>query len=173
VVALLICVLDGKPVIFWQVRVGKDGSEFWFPKFRTMYPGAEHMHCALLDYNDHPGSVTFKIKDDPRISPLGRVLRALSLDELPQLWSVLKGDMSMVGPRPPLPGEVMQYSALERRRLEVRPGLTCFWQIAGRSLIPFDQQVVLDIQYIETQSLWLDLKLLLLTIPAVCSCRGA
>ncbi len=172
-VAAVIKLADGGPVIFWQKRVGHFGREFWFPKFRSMRVGAEHLHEALLPKNDHPHGPTFKMKEDPRMTGIGRVVRTLSIDELPQLWSVLVGDMSLVGPRPPLPREVAQYSPTQLRRLEVRPGLTCIWQVSGRSTLSFSDQVLLDIEYIEKRSLWLDLKLLALTIPAVLSCRGA
>ena len=113
------------------------------------------------------------MKNDPRIIPIGRFIRKASIDELPQLWNVLKGDMSLVGPRPALPSEVNQYSLQDRQRLEVIPGITCIWQVSGRSNIPFPQQVELDTEYIQSQSLLLDLKLLLKTIPAVLLSRGA
>lgn len=172
-IALAIRLADGAPVIHWQLRVGHRGRPFWFPKFRSMSVGAEDLHESLREQNDHAGSITFKMRRDPRITRLGRILRTLSLDELPQLWSVLRGDMSLVGPRPPLPCEVDEYTPRQRRRLEVKPGLTCVWQVSGRSRIPFERQVELDIEYIERQSLGLDLALLLKTIPAVVSCRGA
>ena len=127
----------------------------------------------MLHHNDHGESITFKMKNDPRVTRVGRVIRTLSLDELPQLYCVLKGDMSLVGPRPPLPDEVARYSPTELRRLEVKPGLTCLWQVSGRSLIPFEEQVELDIIYIERQSFRLDLELLVRTVPAVLSCKGA
>ena len=123
--------------------------------------------------NDHDESITFKMKRDPRVTWIGRIIRKLSLDELPQLWCVLKGEMSLVGPRPPVPSEVAQYTLADRRRLEAVPGLTCIWQVSGRGDIPFDQQVQLDVQYIESQSLWLDIKLLFRTVPAVLFGRGA
>jgi lipopolysaccharide/colanic/teichoic acid biosynthesis glycosyltransferase len=119
------------------------------------------------------GGVIFKMKNDPRIIPIGRFIRKASIDELPQLWNVLKGDMSLVGPRPALPSEVNQYSLQDRQRLEVIPGITCIWQVSGRSNIPFPQQVQLDTEYIQSQSLLLDIKLLLKTIPAVLLSRGA
>jgi lipopolysaccharide/colanic/teichoic acid biosynthesis glycosyltransferase len=119
------------------------------------------------------GGVIFKMKHDPRITRVGRYIRRASIDELPQLWNVLKGDMSLVGPRPPVPSEVSQYTLSDRRRLEAKPGITCVWQVSGRSDIPFEQQVELDFAYIESQSLWMDIKLLLKTIPAVLLGRGA
>lgn len=172
--ALAIKVTDRGPVLFWQRRVGQGGREFWFPKLRSMHVGAEHIHDALARHNDHGhGSVTFKMRADPRITAVGRVLRTLSVDELPQLWCVLRGDMSLVGPRPPLPTEVMRYSATQLRRLEVKPGITGLWQVRGRSTISFEGQLALDIEYIERQSLQADLQILFRTIPAVVSCKGA
>jgi lipopolysaccharide/colanic/teichoic acid biosynthesis glycosyltransferase len=162
---------DRGPILFWQARVGRWGREFPFPKFRSMVPNAEQLRCIVESH--HVDSITFKAKNDPRVTRLGRVLRKFSLDELPQLWCVLKGEMSLVGPRPPLPSEVAQYTLTDRRRLDVVPGLTCIWQTSGRSTLPFAQQLELDVQYIQSQSLWLDFKLLLKTIPAVLSGKGA
>jgi lipopolysaccharide/colanic/teichoic acid biosynthesis glycosyltransferase len=172
-VAALVKLTDRGPVLFWQKRVGRGGREFWMPKFRSMVPNAEKLKDLLGLHNDHGSSVTFKMKRDPRITRVGRILRKLSLDELPQLWCVLVGDMSLVGPRPPLPREVARYTRREFRRLEVTPGLTCVWQVSGRGDLPFDKQVELDLQYIDNQSLWLDVKLLALTVPAVLFGRGA
>jgi lipopolysaccharide/colanic/teichoic acid biosynthesis glycosyltransferase len=172
-VALLIKLNDGGPVLFWQKRVGHRGRTFWFPKFRSMVVNAEAIKRQLLARNDHGDSVTFKMKRDPRVTWIGRIIRKLSIDELPQLWCVLKGEMSMVGPRPPVPQEVAKYTLQQRRRLEVTPGLTCLWQINGRGDIPFARQVELDIEYIESQSLRTDLCILLKTIPAVLLGRGA
>lgn len=172
-VSLLIKLTDGGPILFWQVRVGRWGAEFPFPKFRTMVVNAEQLKDTLLDENDHKDGVTFKMKDDPRVTWIGRILRKLSIDELPQLWCVLKGEMSLVGPRPAVPREVARYTLAHRRRLDCTPGLTCFWQVRGRGDIPFPQQVQLDVQYIESRSFWLDLKLLLLTVPAVLLGKGA
>jgi lipopolysaccharide/colanic/teichoic acid biosynthesis glycosyltransferase len=173
VIALTVKLSDSGPMLFWQERVGKGGRRFWFPKFRSMCVGGDRIHHLMLHHNDHGDSITFKMRNDPRVTRVGRLLRILSLDELPQLYSVLRGDMSLVGPRPPLPTEVELYSPMELRRLQVKPGLTCLWQVNGRSLIPFDRQVTLDLEYIERQSLWLDLELLARTIPAVLSCKGA
>lgn len=173
VVMLLIKLTDGGPSLFWQSRVGYRGREFRFPKFRSMVVNAEQLRKELLAQNDHDDSVTFKMKKDPRITWIGRIIRRGSIDELPQLWCVLKGEMSLVGPRPPLPSEVEQYTVADRRRLEATPGLTCFWQVMGRGEIPFDRQVELDAQYIESQSIWLDVKLLFMTIPAVLFGKGA
>jgi lipopolysaccharide/colanic/teichoic acid biosynthesis glycosyltransferase len=172
-VAALIKLTDGGPVFFWQTRVGQYGREFPFPKFRSMVVNAEAMKDFLLNQSDHKDSVTFKMKKDPRITWIGSIIRKLSIDELPQLWCVLKGDMSLVGPRPPVPREVAEYTLADRRRLDAIPGLTCIWQVSGRSDIPFPQQVQLDVQYIESQSIGLDVKLLLQTVPAVLFGKGA
>jgi lipopolysaccharide/colanic/teichoic acid biosynthesis glycosyltransferase len=173
-VAAAIKLTDGGPVLFWQSRVGRWGREFPFPKFRSMVVNAEKLKDTLLAQNQHGGDgVTFKMKRDPRVTWIGRIIRKLSVDELPQLWCVLKGDMSLVGPRPPVPREVAKYTLADRRRLDATPGLTCIWQVSGRGDIPFAQQVQLDVQYIESQSVWLDIKLLLKTVPAVLAGRGA
>jgi len=172
-VAALIELTDGGPVLFWQTRVGRWGREFSFPKFRSMVVDAEARKDSLLQENHHGNSVTFKMKRDPRVTWIGRIIRKLSIDELPQLWNVLRGDMSLVGPRPPVPKEVAEYTLEDRRRLDATPGLTCIWQISGRGDIPFPEQVRLDVEYIESQSLWLDVKLLVKTVPAVLLGRGA
>jgi len=172
-VALAIKLTDRGPVLFWQKRVGQWGREFPFPKFRSMVVNAEALKDQLLEQNQHGQSVTFKMKKDPRITWIGRIIRRTSIDELPQLWCVLRGDMSLVGPRPPVPREVALYTLQDRRRLDVIPGLTCIWQVEGRGDIPFDQQVQMDIAYIESQSFWFDLKLLLKTVPAVLIGKGA
>jgi len=172
-VAACVKVTDGGPVLFWQARVGQWGREFPFPKFRSMVMNAEKLKDTLLAQNQHGDGVTFKMKKDPRVTWIGRIIRKLSIDELPQLWCVLKGDMSLVGPRPPVPREVRLYTLADRRRLDVTPGLTCIWQVSGRGDIPFPQQVQLDLQYIESQSFWLDVKLLLATVPAVLLGKGA
>ncbi len=173
-VALAIKLTDHGPVLFWQTRVGQYGREFPFPKYRSMVVNAEALKDKLLEQNQHGGEgITFKMKKDPRITWIGRIIRKLSIDELPQLWNVLIGDMSLVGPRPPVPREVALYTLSDRRRLDVIPGLTCIWQVSGRSDIPFDRQVELDVQYIQSQSLWLDVKLLFMTIPAVLLGKGA
>lgn len=161
------------PVMFWQRRVGCAGREFWFPKLRSMIVGAEDLQPALIPFNVHGNGVTFKMKRDPRITRVGRLIRTLSIDELPQLWCVINGDMSLVGPRPPLPAEVARYTPTERRRLEVTPGLTGLWQVQGRSTIPFEGQVHLDLEYINSRGLGTDLKILLQTVRAVLSCKGA
>jgi lipopolysaccharide/colanic/teichoic acid biosynthesis glycosyltransferase len=174
VVALLIRLQDRGPVLYWQRRVGRDGEEFAFPKFRSMYVDSDARRAALLALNQHGDQgVTFKMRGDPRVTPVGRFIRRTSIDELPQLWCVLHGDMSLVGPRPPLVSEVARYSMADRARLSVTPGLTCVWQVSGRAEIPFPEQVRMDLDYIREQSLWADIKLLLKTIPAVIKGRGA
>ena len=161
------------PAFFRQTRVGKDGRHFTLWKFRSMYLDAETRFGEVASADRVSGGVRFKMKDDPRITRVGRILRMTSMDELPQLWNVLLGDMSLVGPRPPVPPEVDLYGGVERRRLEVMPGLTCIWQVSGRSDIPFEQQVEMDLTYVHDQSWTLDLQLLLQTIPAVLTARGA
>ena len=171
--ALIVKLTDGGPALHWQMRVGRWGKEFPFPKFRSMRMDAEKLLESLLSENQHQAGVTFKIRRDPRVTRIGALLRRFSLDELPQIWCVLKGEMSLVGPRPPLPREVQYYSLNDRRRLDVKPGLTCIWQVSGRSDIPFPEQVKLDVDYIERRSLWLDLQLLARTVSAVISGKGA
>lgn len=171
--AILIKLEDGGPVFFNQIRVGKHGRWFHMYKFRSMRPDAEERLQELLDRNEHETGVTFKIKNDPRITRVGRWLRKFSFDELPQLVNVLRGDMSLVGPRPPVPREVEQYSLADRRRLLVKPGITCIWQISGRANIDFHGQVELDVRYIETRTFTSDLRILCKTVPAVMSGSGA
>ena len=161
------------PAFFSQVRVGRRGRTFVCWKFRSMVADAEAQKALLLARNEMSGGVTFKMAHDPRVTRLGRVLRRFSLDELPQLWNVLRGEMSLVGPRPALPSEVAQYGPEERRRLEVKPGLTGLWQVRGRSELAFAEQVQLDVAYVESQSFLGDLRILLATIPAVLLGRGA
>ncbi len=174
IIALLIKGTDGGPVFYFQDRVGKWGKVFRFPKFRSMVMNSDALQKTLEQQNQHGGEgVTFKMKRDPRITWIGRFIRRASIDELPQLWCVLKGDMSLVGPRPALPREVARYSLDDRRRLDVIPGLTCLWQIQGRSEIPFPEQVELDVDYIESQSLVADVKMLAKTVPAVVKGKGA
>jgi len=173
-VALGIYLQDRGPVLYWQKRVGTRGLEFAFPKFRSMCVDSDAMRAKIAAQNQHGSDgVTFKMKRDPRITPIGRFIRRFSIDELPQLWCVLNGNMTLVGPRPPLPGEVAKYSLRDRERLIVTPGLTCIWQVNGRSEIPFDQQVEMDLDYIHQRSLWTDIKLLAKTIPAVIFGKGA
>ncbi len=172
-IALAVWVEDGGPVFFAQTRVGRYGAHFKMYKIRSMCLDAEQRLKELLGKNRHQEGITFKIKDDPRITRVGRWLRKYSFDELPQLYNVLIGDMSLVGPRPPLPREVALYSLADRRRLAARPGITCLWQISGRSEIDFSGQVKLDVDYIERQSFWRDLHILARTVPAVLSGKGA
>jgi lipopolysaccharide/colanic/teichoic acid biosynthesis glycosyltransferase len=165
--------LDGGPSIFAQTRVGRHGREFKMFKFRSMRPDAEELLAGLLAANQHQKGITFKIKDDPRVTPIGRWLRRYSLDELPQFYNVFRGDMSLVGPRPPVPREVALYTLADRRRLSVKPGITCIWQISGRAEIDFPGQVRLDVNYIESQSLGQDIKILAKTPKAVVFGSGA
>lgn len=134
---------------------------------------ADKMKDQLSEENESKDGVIFKMKNDPRITKVGKVIRKFSIDELPQLFNVLIGDMSLVGPRPPVPKEVAEYTLEDRKRLHIKPGITCIWQISGRSDIPFKQQVELDMKYISSQSLWTDMKILILTIPAVITGKGA
>ena len=173
IVALLIRLESTGPALFSQTRVGLRGRPFTLWKFRSMRNDAESQRAALEAENEMEGGVTFKVRRDPRITRIGRIIRKLSIDELPQLWNVLIGDMTIVGPRPPIPSEVAGYNLYQRQRLAVKPGLTCLWQVSGRSDIPFDQQVELDLQYIRTRSLRGDLLLMLRTVPTVISGRGA
>lgn len=172
-VAILIKLEDRGPVFLAQTRVGLHGREFKMFKFRSMIVNAEAKLQDLLAQNQHAGGVTFKIKDDPRITRVGKWLRKFSIDEFPQFWNVLRGDMSIVGPRPCLPREVEHYTLEQRRRLEVTPGLTCLWQIGGRAEIDFSGQVQLDVRYIESQTFWGDLIILAKTVPAVLLSKGA
>jgi exopolysaccharide biosynthesis polyprenyl glycosylphosphotransferase len=160
------------PVLFRQRRVGLNGRTFEILKFRSMYVDAEARLEALLAHNEMSGPV-FKMSKDPRVTRVGRLIRRASLDEFPQFWNVLRGEMSVVGPRPPLPAEVRQYKRWQRRRLSVRPGITCIWQISGRNEIDFDRWMELDLQYIDGWSLWRDLQICLRTIPALLTARGA
>ena len=172
-VAIAIRLDSPGPVLFPQSRVGKNGRTFRCWKFRSMFVDAEARKAALMAENEMAGGVIFKMKRDPRITRVGRFIRKASIDELPQLWNVFTGDMSLVGPRPAVPSEVAQYTPYERQRLAVKPGITCFWQVSGRSNLPFDEQVRLDIHYAQVRSLWVDITLLLRTVPAVLFARGA
>jgi exopolysaccharide biosynthesis polyprenyl glycosylphosphotransferase len=171
IAALAIRCTSRGPIFFRQIRCGLYGRPFAMIKLRTMVVDAEARQKDVLYLNEMGGPV-FKIENDPRITPVGRWLRAFSIDELPQLWNILMGDMSLVGPRPPIPSEVAQYQTSERRRLSMRPGLTCLWQVSGRNRIGFDDWVKLDLQYIDSWSLSNDLRILLLTVPAVLSGGG-
>ncbi|MDM8530228.1 undecaprenyl-phosphate glucose phosphotransferase [Anaerolineales bacterium HSG25] len=170
--ALMIKLESPGPVLFEQIRVGKDGSRFTIYKFRSMVQNAEAQKAALQKYNEADGAL-FKMKDDPRVTRIGRFLRRTSLDELPQMYNVIMGDMSLVGPRPALPTEVAQYQEWHRRRLEAAPGITGLGQVNGRSKLSFDEVALLDIYYIENWSLYLDTKILLQTIPRVILGSGA
>lgn len=163
--------LDGGPVFFLQTRMGLHGRHFKCLKFRTMVVNAESMQQSLQSLNEQQGPV-FKIKNDPRVTKIGRFLRKTSLDELPQFFNVLQGNMSIVGPRPPIPSEVKQYERWQTRRLSMKPGITCIWQVSGRNNIPFEQWMKLDMQYIDTWSLKLDIIILLKTIKVVLSGNG-
>lgn len=171
-VAILIEWDSPGPALFPQVRVGRDGRQFTLYKFRSMIIGADEAKDRLQDLNEATGPL-FKIRDDPRLTRVGRWLRRLSIDELPQLWNVLKGDMSLVGPRPPVPAEVDQYQPWHRKRLLVSPGVTGLWQVSGRSELTFDEMVMLDLFYAENWSLGLDFKIMLRTIPTVIMGTGA
>ena len=173
IVSVLIVLEDGWPVLYVQQRVGINGRIFNFYKFRSMRRGADRLKDHLMEQNESTDGVIFKMKHDPRITRVGRFLRRFSIDETPQFFNVLAGDLSLVGPRPPLPSEVAQYTLEERKRLHVKPGLTCLWQIGGRSEIPFEQQVRLDMEYIHSRSIWQDVRIMLKTIPAVLFGRGA
>ncbi len=172
ILALLIKLDDPGPVLFKQKRVGKNGEEFWFYKFRSMVSDAEARRHLLECSNERSGPV-FKMRNDPRVTRVGRFLRKFSLDELPQFINVLKGDMSLVGPRPALPGEVAMYSPHQRQRLLCLPGVTGLWQVSGRASLSFERSIELDLYYIEHQSLVLYIRILLMTIPAVLRADGA
>ena len=168
-----IIIEDGWPVFYSQDRVGQNGRVFRFYKFRSMVRNADKIKEQLKEQNESGDGVIFKMKHDPRVTKIGRFIRRYSLDELPQLFNVFIGDMSLVGPRPPIPAEVAEYTLEERKRLHVKPGITCIWQVSGRSDIPFKEQVQLDVQYIRSQGIWNDFLLLLKTIPAVLLGKGA
>ena len=173
VVAILIR-RDGGPAFFKQVRVGKDGKTFMLYKFRSMVVGADspEMLAKVQELNELDGPA-FKASKDPRITPVGRFLRKTSIDELPQLINILRNEMTIVGPRPPLVHEVGRYDDYQKQRLSVKQGLTCFWQCSGRNNLSFDEWIELDLDYIEQRSLWTDLKILIKTVPAVLSGDGA
>lgn len=160
------------PILYVSKRVGLCGKVFDFYKFRSMYVDADQKRVALEQANEKDGPI-FKMKRDPRITPIGRFLRKFSLDELPQFYNVLKGDMSLVGPRPPLVHEVERYSSFEQERLTIRPGLTCYWQIMGRSDLSFEEWMILDHRYLREMSLWTDMKIMVKTPLAVLLGKGA
>ncbi|MFI5370540.1 MAG: sugar transferase [Candidatus Eisenbacteria bacterium] len=171
-VAIAIKLESRGPVLYRSTRIGKDGRPFEFLKFRSMMDGADQHRQTLSHLNEMDGP-TFKISRDPRVTRVGRLLRVSSIDEIPQFLNVLRGEMSLVGPRPPIPEEVAQYEPWQCRRLDVRPGITCLWQISGRSTLSFKEWMRLDLEYIKHQSFWLDMRILLRTIPAVLSREGA
>ena len=172
IAGLAVALTSRGPVLFVHDRVGKAGRVFRLLKFRTMNHGAHDVKAEVAHLNETNGPV-FKIRSDPRLTRIGRTLRKTSIDELPQLINVIRGEMSLVGPRPPLPEEVKTYGPREHQRLSVKPGLTCIWQVSGRSDLDFDTWVAMDIEYIESWNLRLDLRLLLDTVPAVVTGRGA
>jgi lipopolysaccharide/colanic/teichoic acid biosynthesis glycosyltransferase len=169
--AILVKLTSPGPVIFRQERCGLNGRRFTLFKFRSMVQDAEARRAALEHLNEK--QTVFKIRNDPRLTPVGRILRKFSIDELPQLWNIVRGDMSIVGPRPPIASEVENYARWQRRRLRMRPGLTCLWAIEGRDQLDFDTMMRKDLQYIDTWSLGLDLRIMLLTIPLVLTGKGA
>jgi exopolysaccharide biosynthesis polyprenyl glycosylphosphotransferase len=171
VTAILVRLREGSPVIFRQTRVGLHGRPFTILKFRTMAPDAEQRLHEVAYLNEREGAA-FKASNDPRMSPIGRRLRRTSIDELPQLWNVLRGEMSLVGPRPPLPQEVLQYDIWHRRRLSMKPGITGLWQVESRNEPSFDRWVELDLSYIDRWTLWLDFRILFRTMPGVIMARG-
>ena len=163
IIAIIIKFTSKGPVFFSQKRVGRNGKEFDMYKFRSMVVNAEELKEKLAAQNEMSGPM-FKMKDDPRVTKVGKFIRKTSLDELPQLWNVLKGDMSLVGPRPSLPKEVAQFEDWMYKRLEVKPGLTCYWQVSGRNNIDFEDWMKLDIRYVEEKNLWIDIKLIFKTV---------
>lgn len=173
IVALLIYLDDKGSPIFSQVRFTENGKSFRMYKFRSMCMNAEERLKEVQHMNESKDGVIFKIKDDPRITKIGKFIRKTSIDELPQLFNILMGDMSIVGPRPPIAREVVQYTSYQMNRFLVKGGLTCFWQCSGRSNIGFEEQVEMDIKYIETRSLWIDIKMILKTIKTVLKMEGA
>ncbi|MGL1933093.1 MAG: sugar transferase [Desulfotalea sp.] len=173
ITALFIYFENPGPIFYSQIRVGKDGGHFRFFKFRSMIVGADAMKDKMTSENESKDGVIFKMKDDPRVTKTGKIIRKFSIDELPQILNVLRGDMSLVGPRPALPKEVALYSLEQRKRLHAIPGITCIWQVSGRSEIPFTGQVKLDLEYIQSTSLRKDIGILLRTIPAVLAGKGA
>lgn len=172
ITAIAIMMEDGGSPFFTQERMGKDMKPFRFYKFRSMYVGADKKLAELLKDNEQSGHA-FKIKDDPRITKVGKFIRKFSIDELPQLLNIIKGDMSIVGPRPILTWQMEEADEHDRQRLIIRPGLTCYWQIQGRSDIPWDEWVELDLDYIEDMGIWTDIKMILKTIPAIFGGEGS
>jgi exopolysaccharide biosynthesis polyprenyl glycosylphosphotransferase len=173
VVAILIKIQDPRgPIFFKQQRIGKDGQTFYIYKFRSMVTNAEELLKDLLEKNEISGAM-FKMKKDPRITKVGKFIRKTSIDELPQLWNVMKGEMSLVGPRPPLPREVEEYDDYDKQRLTVTPGCTGLWQISGRNSLGFKEMVELDLKYISERNIWMDIKVILKTFLVLFESRNA
>ena len=175
VIAIVACAVkftSKGPIFFSQKRVGKNGQLFDMYKFRSMVVNAEELKEKLAHQNEMSGPM-FKMKDDPRVTKVGKFIRKTSLDELPQLWNVLKGDMSLVGPRPSLPKEVKQFEKWMYKRLTVKPGLTCYWQVSGRNNIDFEDWMKLDISYVEDRNLWIDIKLIFKTVGVLFGDKNA
>ncbi len=172
IIAVLIKLDSQGSVLYKSKRIGKNGRLFTFYKFRTMYSGSDELREELIKDFSRDG-IEIKLKNDPRITKIGKILRKTSLDEIPQFYNVLRGDMSLVGPRPPMPDEVKKYSIKQRRRISMKPGITCLWQISGRSMLSFEDRVELDLKYIDEWTLKLDFIIILKTIPAVLFAKGA
>lgn len=172
IIAIIIKFTSKGPVFFSQKRVGRDGKEFKMYKFRSMVVNAEELKEKLVAQNEMSGPM-FKMKDDPRVTKVGKFIRKTSIDELPQLFNVLKGDMSLVGPRPSLPKEVAQFEDWMYRRLEVKPGLTCYWQVSGRNNIDFEDWMKLDIKYVDERNLWIDIRLIFKTVGVLFGDKNA
>ncbi|MEY8756302.1 sugar transferase [Peribacillus frigoritolerans] len=173
IVVIFIKIEDPKgPIFFKQVRIGKDETEFYMYKFRSMVTDAEDKLKDILSLNEVSGAM-FKMKEDPRVTKIGKFIRKTSIDELPQLWNVLKGEMSLVGPRPPLTREVEQYTSFDKQRLLVTPGCTGLWQVSGRNGLSFEEMVDLDIQYINNRSIYRDIKIILKTVKCMINSDGA
>ena len=172
IISIIIKTTSKGPVFFSQKRVGKNGKEFDMYKFRSMVVNAEELKEKLAAQNEMSGPM-FKIKDDPRVTKVGKFIRKTSIDELPQLWNVIKGDMSLVGPRPSLPKEVAQFEDWMNRRLEVKPGLTCYWQVSGRNNIDFEEWMKLDIKYVDERSTLIDIKLIFKTVVVLFGDKNA
>ena len=172
IIAVLIKLDSQGSVLYKSKRIGKNGRLFTFYKFRTMYSGSDELREELIKDFSRDG-IEIKLKNDPRITKIGKILRKTSLDEIPQFYNVLRGDMSLVGPRPPMPDEVKKYSIKQRRRISMKPGITCLWQISGRSMLSFEDRVELDLKYIDEWTLKLDFIIILKTIPALLFAKGA
>lgn len=171
VIMLLIKLEDRGPVFYGQTRIGKNGAEFKMWKFRSMIANAHELRSQMMAQNDADGPM-FKIKDDPRVTKIGHFIREKSLDEIPQFFNVLKGEMSLVGPRPSLPEEVMEFDSRERERLNVLPGLTGFWQVSGRNDLSFDDMIALDLEYVKHHSVLWDIKIIFITVAQMFFSKG-